>query len=129
MTLPYALHVCPAYMARRSLSTAQADRPHPRGRAFAYRSRPSRRNQAFGRNTPCGRLYPVPVGSVNRVFPPVASGPTVPVAAGGQASNSSRIPATISTIPAISVRVDRSPKNRVEAMKVNTSSIWPTART
>ena len=39
------------------------------------------------------------------------------------------MPATISTIPAISTVFDRSRKKIAEARKVNTSSIWPTART
>ena len=44
---------------------------------------------------------------------------------------SSRItmPATTSTIPASSSAVDRSRKKKYEAMKVNTSSTCPTART
>ncbi len=46
-----------------------------------------------------------------------------------QPSSRIRIPATSSRIPVTSIRVERSRNIKWAARKVNTSSIWPSART
>ena len=58
-----------------------------------------------------------------------AKTPRAAHAARVQCSSRSRIPAMTSRIPTTSVRLGHSWNRRIEAAKVNTSSIWPSART